>query len=171
MPDLPKRGRPPKMLQPTDRLAELSQREKALAIKANARHRYTFDLPIELYEHLLDQAESWGQPLPDVVRACLRKGLEHIKQFGGGALDNPFVYGGLRPPTQSDIDPSGQAWPPAPPSPIHIARAWDDIPHDPRFDGPKLKPGMLPSGATIDLGTHAPTSAPFIPQDDPGQDG
>lgn len=175
--DEPKRrGRPPRvMAQPTDRLAVLTGRERALALKARLRHKYTFDLPLELYEELLDQAEGWSQPLPDVVRACIRKGLDHIKQFGTSD-HNPYVYGRLNPPTQADIDPSGYAWPPTPAQQMPSMPNWElapplpireDLPTRMQFIPSNIKPGMLPSGATVSLGHDkpSPSKTPFIPED------
>jgi len=150
--DEPKRrGRPPKiMAQPLDRLASLTNREKALALKVRARHRYTFDMPLDLYERLLIEAESWDQPLPDVVRACLRSGLDVIKKFSGA--QNPYIYGQLNPPAQHDVDPSGLGWPPTV-EPVHIQQpTWQEMPM--RYASPKLPPGALPNGATVNLGTH-----------------
>lgn len=169
MDNVPKRrGRPPKaMAQPLDRIASLTAREKALAIKARARHRYTLDLPLELYEALLTQAEDWDQPLPDVVRACLRSGLDAIKRFGGASLTNPFAYGSLNPPAQHDLDPTGYAWPPTAPSnpfsaghepwlpPVQYPQSV--LPEPLRYD-----PALLPSGATIDLGGNAHTAPTVI---------
>lgn len=153
MPEPKRRGRPPKiMAAPTDRLAQLTARERALAIRATARYRYTIDLPLELYEQLLDQAESWGQSLPDVVRGAIRKGLDHIRQFGG-AESNPYAYGKLNPPTQADIDPTGLAWPPTPGYVHQTPVSWSDIPHN--FPEPKVPKGLLPSGATVNLGADA----------------
>lgn len=148
------------MAAPTDRLAQLTAREKALAIRATARHRYTVDLPLELYEQLLDQAELWGSELSDVVRGAIRKGLEHIRQFGG-AESNPFVYGKLNPPTQADIDPTGIAWPPTHgQSAIGTQPSWDSIPYN--FPEPKVPIGLLPSGATVNLGADARPDRPPV---------
>lgn len=144
-----RRGRPPKaMATGTDRLSVLTSRERALALKARARHRYTLDLPLDLYEQLLDQAESWDSPVPDVVRACIRKGLEHIRQFPTERV-NPYVYGQLNPPTQADIDPLGTAWPPTGPAP----GAWTPPPR------PSVPYGFMPSSSTIDdLAVEEPQS-------------
>lgn len=160
-----RRGRPPKaMAQPLDRIAQLTAREKALAIKARARHRYTLDLPLELYEALLTQAEDWEQPLPDVVRACIRSGLDSIKRFGGASPTNPFAYGSLNPPTQADLDPTGYGWPPTGPAHAFVPTQWiapppinqqPELPGPLQFVGPEYDRNLLPSGATIDLGGTA----------------
>lgn len=174
MTDTPaRRGRPPKvMAQPVDRLAQLTEREKALALKARARHRYTFDMPLEMYEALLNQAEAWDQPLPDVVRACIRKGLEHIQRFGGGSDHNPYVYGKLNPPAQHDIDPTGLGWPPTGPAyapftdghntPISIPALPEprEVPGRMQFKPPV---GLMPNGYTSDMDQLVPKSAPAIP--------
>ena len=173
-----RRGRPPKvMAQPVDRLTSLTAREKALAIKARARHRYTLDLPLELYEAMIEQAESWDQPLPDVVRACIRAGLNHIRQFGNGA--NPFAYGKLNGPKESDLDPRGYDIPRSTQG-VHVEATpnWNDIPFEgfapattsvsspTRFVRPTPLPGLMPNGATP-MVTDNPDvpRTPTIPED------
>jgi hypothetical protein len=163
-----RRGRPPKaMAQPTDRLAALTAREKALALRATARHRYTFDLPLELYESLLTEAESWGQPLPDVVRACIRSGLDSIKRFGGASSANPFAYGSLNPPTQADLDPSGLAYPPThgqvPHTPQWLSPDFpnpqiNNAPPPMQIIPPSLR-GLVPNGFTTQTGEPASDDA------------
>lgn len=189
MADEPKRrGRPPRVLAPTatpDRLAELTAREKTLAIRATARHRYTFDMPLDLYEDVLTQAEAWDQPLPDVVRACIRAGLNHIKQFGPSDR-NPYAHGKLNPPAQHQIDPTGHAWPATGPSmqvtgPTYFHQPLPPLVNplnDPPpmvFKSPVVKPGMLPNGFTDNLqegnrhyDEHPPYNDPEIFGDDNG---
>jgi hypothetical protein len=168
------------MAQPVDRLTQLTAREKALAIKARARHRYTFDMPLELFEALIEQAEVWDQPLPDVVRACIRRGLEHVKQFGGAEY-NPYAYGKINGPKQSDIDPTGYDLPAQPHSLSQWVRpTWDAIPHSvpglsstptppTRFAPVKPVPGLMPSGATPMMSPNdsEPSRPPYVPEDEP----
>lgn len=154
------------MAQPADRLSSLTNREKALALKARARHRYTFDLPLDLYETLLNTAEQWDTPLPDVVRACIRKGLEHAERFGTGPA--PFVEGKLNPPTQFDRDPTGLAWPP-----VNNGTVWTPWSEPASlYPVPTIKPGLLPNGATISPADRPEPHeyVPFIPEDDNGLD-
>jgi hypothetical protein len=160
------------------RLQELTAREKALIIRSKARKRQNIDLPLDLYEALIDQSEAWDTPVPDVMRACLKRGLEYIKQFGS-STQNPYATGALSAPLQSEIDPTGTAWPPTNPlKQFAQSIPWPDAPlpyinpteqaTPVRFTGPPRDlAGLLPSGATISTGsgTRTPSKPPIISLD------
>jgi hypothetical protein len=157
MNDTPKRrGRPAKvMAAPLDRLASLTQREKALSMRAKERKRYTLDMPVDMYEELIGRAESLDMNLPDVVRACIKTGLTTLGQFG---QPSDYLKGQLNPPTQAQFDPTGVQYPPTY-EPIPLAptnQPWEPAftqpqvaqPRKMQFDRSKIA-HLLPSGATI----------------------
>lgn len=157
MTDSPKRrGRPAKvMATPLDRLATLTQREKALSLRAKERKRYTIDLPVDMYEELINRAEGLDMPLPDVVRACIKTGLTNLAQFG---QPTDYLKGQLNPPSQAQFDPTGLSFPPTY-DPIPLAPT--NEPWEPAFTQPQVSQPrpmkfdrsriahLLPSGATI----------------------
>ena len=149
--DAPKRrGRPPRNLGTTpDRLAELTNREKALAQRSQARKKVLLYLTLDEYEDIIKEAERTDERVATVLRACIRKGLETIKRFG--AVDrSPYAEGDLTPRPQHQIDPTGIAWPP-PPAVFPVEPKWLQPP------SPALDPGLLPGGATVS------TAAPYLP--------
>ena len=160
----PPRNRQPKTQSVENRLVELTQREKALAIRATARKRVTLDITLDDYEALVVEAERTGERVPTVLRACLKAGLDHITRFPTGPA--PYARGDLRPRPQNRLDPTGTAWPPTA-VPLGITNNAPVEPPAPvAFIRPIPKPGMLPSGATID--TSPP--ATLTPPDDAHQD-
>ena len=159
-PTRPPRNRQSKTQTVENRLVELTQREKALAIRATARKRVTLDITLDDYERLVVEAERTGERVPTVLRACLKAGLDHITRFPAGPA--PYASGDLSPRPQNRLDPTGTAWPPTsvPLAVTHYAPVDPPVPQ--AFVRPTPKPGLLPSGATID--TSPP--ATLMPPDD-----
>ena len=162
---------PKALLQPRDeRIAQLTAREKALAIRSRARKRITVDIPLELYAALIEQAEAWDTPLPNVYRVALRRGLEVTAQFA--TQSNPYLQGALTPPAQSQLDPTGLAWPPT--APAYDPFTGQNSPSIPPFiNGPRTASsvtpidlrGFLPSGATIATGSVMRATPPVPPHE------
>lgn len=167
MSDTPRRrGRPPKIMAATkDRLSELTARERALAIRSTQRKKVMVSLTLDEYEAIVVEAEQFNEKVATVVRACIKKGLEHYTRF---APDNrsPYVDGDLRQRPQHRIDPEGTGWPPTFAN-IPLAPQWTspELPPVGRYSMNNIPAGLLPSGATISNSTaETPDTPPEIPE-------
>lgn len=162
-----KRSRKPRVLSPSQaRLSELTHREKALAARSLVRKRVQVSLTIDEYESIILEAEKWNEKVQTVVRACVRKGLEHFARFGTEDR-SPYAEGEFNLRNQYKIDPTGLAWPPTQVDIPVMPTTWTqpEMPPVGRYSMTNIPAGLLPSGATISNATAEPTEvAPTIPE-------
>jgi hypothetical protein len=140
-------------------IASLDARALRLAQAQKARKRLALDVPTDLYERLISQAEVWDEPLNVVMRAAIIAGLDAIAAFPGDPRRSPFAPGAWQTRRPADIDPQGTQFPPPPVPPAMPYQAapvtWAAPPTPPPIPAETYvetvwsTPGVFPSGATI----------------------
>lgn len=99
----------------TARLARLTEREKSLALRAKTRKRIQVEFSLDEYDEILGWCERWEEEPSVVVRAVVRRGLEHYRGWASeNASYSPFAIGAATPRSPSQLDPTGRAFPPPP---------------------------------------------------------
>lgn len=90
----------------TAQLAQITEREKALAMRVKTKRYISFKIKYELHERILAMAEKYEEDLAVIQRACLVKGLEYFEQWADSEA-NPFEAGRPFHLMPSQVDPTG----------------------------------------------------------------
>jgi len=155
-------------------LSQLTDREKALAMRAKAQKKLAFAVKLLVYERTIALAERFDEDLAIVERACYLYGLAHYEQWAADGT-SPFTPGVWRPellPAVVDGVPTRPPYqPPAqdalsdvplrrndaprrviaadrPPAAMQYVEEHDETAYAETVQIPEIPAGLLPGGFT-----------------------